>query len=94
VVTTLGTFVLTWNPNRSWSAYDEDLERYRSGEDVKIPWSVGRSGRPIASDDSWFLLRQGDPRGIVAAGKFLGSPYIGPHWNGEHGKVTHYAEAL
>lgn len=34
------------------------------------------------------------PAGIVAAGTFLGGPYVGPHWNGEPGKVTYYADAL
>lgn len=85
---------LTWNPTRSappgpnWVA---DARTTQSGEPVEGSWSVGRHvnipvGRRV------FMLRQGaGPRGIVAAGITLTTPYPDKHFD-EVGKTANYVD--
>ncbi len=89
----MGTFILTWNPDRrgTWSSYEDDLAESKSGWAIASDWSVGRLGRPIVDGDCFFMLRQGSPRGLVAAGIFLGRPFEADHWDGS-GRPAAYAE--
>jgi 5-methylcytosine-specific restriction protein A len=86
----VSTFILTWNPQLSWRDYEEDLALINDGGEVSGDWSVGHISRPIAEGDSFFMLRQGEPRGLVASGVFRSPPFLNDHWDGS-GRQAPYA---
>jgi 5-methylcytosine-specific restriction protein A len=69
-VTTMPTFLLTWNPARwPWADSAEASQQMADGTPYPSRWSTGNT-KKIAHGDRVFLLKQGEePRGITAAGR-------------------------
>ena len=82
------TWLFVWNPERfDWEdPYDGWEEMMQQIEQVGISvatWSCGVN-KSIRSGDRIYLIRLGkEPRGIVASGSALSSPFEGPHWDDE-----------
>lgn len=78
------TYLLTWNPRKwPWVDLEKDLEELQQNGILLGTWSSGNTKR-ILPGDRVFLLRQGvEPRGLVASGWALSSPYSERHWGDE-----------
>lgn len=89
------TFLLTWNPKRwTWdeAKYLDEIRRTRNGERVRGVWSCGNN-RSIERGDRLFLLRQGQERGILAAGFAESDVYEDVHWDeSRQDENAHYVE--
>jgi hypothetical protein len=77
------TYILTWNPLAyPWKEMEQQAEAVRVIGHLDADWTCGRTKR-ISDGDRIFLLRQREePRGIVASGVAISSPYEQPHWDG------------
>ncbi|QJR35213.1 DUF3427 domain-containing protein [Gemmatimonas groenlandica] len=90
--------ILTWNPDRwEWPDRSEVVRRFNGGESVRMRWSSGNT-RTLPIGTRAFLLKQGaEPRGFVASGWTISSPFEAPHWDDElaaKGGTANYVEVL
>jgi hypothetical protein len=86
------TFILTWNPSRSnWIDRDQ-LAQDTVTAPVDSDWSTGNRTHGITPGDRAFMLKLGgDPRGIVASGRFTSDVYRAPHWDTSKNGEANYA---
>lgn len=80
----MGTYLLTWNPERwAWESFEDDQARVGRGLVVEMPWSTGNTKR-VDTGDRLFLLRQG-PRhaGLIGAGRALIASAPSPHYDAQ-----------
>lgn len=78
------TYLLTWNPNGwDWENLPDIANRVLAGETVVDRWSCGNT-KKIEVGDRIFLIRLGVlPKGIMASGWVLKSPFFDTHWDEE-----------
>ena len=92
------TFILTWDGSDTGyfrTNYHRDIRATAAGSTVRGRWSFGSRRSGAAAGDRVFLLRQKTERGIVASGRLAdGVIFPAPHWAGDPGKLTYYAEVL
>ena len=89
----MATYLLTWNPERwAWTELAKTASRVREEGSAIRRWSCGNT-RKIEVGDRVFLLRQGvEPRGIMASGTVIGSPYEADHWDPSSSKPALYVD--
>lgn len=90
----MNTFLFTWNPKKwDWSDRDILINNIKEGKPTIRRWSV-TSHKQIAEGDRFFIMCLGaEPKGIIASGYILGTPFIDKHWN-HSGKEIHYSNLL
>jgi 5-methylcytosine-specific restriction protein A len=75
---TAGTnaYILTWNSDKwTWANYDQHILDTKNGKTVDEPWTTHNKG--IAEGDRLFLLRQGEIRGLIGAGRAASDCFFG-----------------
>ena len=88
----MGTYLLTWNPNRWQWDMDEDLTMLKAYGYFDGRWSSGGTKR-IEPGDRVYLLRQGvEPRGIMASGTATSFVYPDKHWDESREDSANYIE--
>jgi hypothetical protein len=80
-------YLLAWNPGKwPWTHLGQAIKRLRSGETVEETWNV--ANRSIEPGDRVFLMRSGrEPKGIIASGYAISTPFQAQHHSGEPGKT-------
>lgn len=78
----MATYLLTWNAEKwEWTDLAEEAETCAEQGFLPGDWSCGNT-KKIKSGDRFFLLKQGKaPRGIMASGTIISSPYPERHWD-------------
>lgn len=79
----MATFLLTWNPLKwDWASLDEVTNQFGDNGFIEISWSCGITKRIIVGDKI-FLIKIGrkQPKGIMASGVVIASPYLKPHYS-------------
>jgi len=88
----VSTFILTWNQDK-WD-YDPGererlVEQTLAGHHVPDRWSTGNRSGGILPGDRLFLLKQGEDRGVVAAGYAIDVVDQDSHWDGS-GRLANF----
>lgn len=78
----MATILLAWNPKRfPWGSLHDEMRAVRQKGEASLTWSVGQTRKPQPQDRA-FLVRLGEkPKGIVAAGWIVSSPFEAEHWD-------------
>lgn len=92
--------LLTWNRDHgdtSWPDYPQAVRACRSANPDLVwsgSWSVGRY-KNITEGQDVYMLAQGrrHPRGLLAHGFTLSTPYPDEHWN-KPGHTTNYVDIM
>lgn len=89
------SYLISWNPTRwDWPTFTEDRAATIEGRTVTHRWRT--SSKKPKVDDHVYLLRTGlEPRGIIARGKVVKSPYIDAHWDeakAQSGETTDFID--
>lgn len=89
----MATFLFTWNPTKwDWETLEADSATYRRRGFVDGRWSCGMTKR-IVPGDRVFLIKLGPntPRGIMASGFAVSSPFQAPHYS-DASKSANYTD--
>jgi hypothetical protein len=94
---TPNSWLFTWNPdNFPWESLNSDRDTTHGGKTVTHRWSC--SNRNAKVGDKAYLTRTGkDPKGIIAIGNVITSPYEQPHWDeikADNGKTRWYVDIV
>lgn len=93
----MATYLLTWNPNRwLWTDLLDNINEIKRRGFHSDTWSCGVT-KKIEPGDRVFLMKLGKekPRGLVASGWAISSPFEGEHWDSSQalfGKTSLYIE--
>ncbi len=79
------TYLFVWNPKRwTWDTIEDDIEQVDKTGKTKLRWSCGNT-KSIQIGDRIFLVKLGtEPKGIIAAGFAMTTPFPEKHWSGEN----------
>lgn len=86
------TYLLTWNPRLwLWDELQEDMASVKDSGAVDIEWSTGVTKRIVEGDRAFLVRLEVEPKGIMGAGFFSGSPEKGLTWRRQSDRQALYA---
>lgn len=91
-------YMLLWNPKQyEWPDQDRlaILDATLHGHREVERWSIFANSTKVKDGDRIFMRKTGDhPRGIIASGQVVGTPFKDGHWGDEAKKPAIYIEVI